>query len=34
MVAETMEEYALASEEAAYENTVEQAPIGFGSSGG
>ena len=34
MVAQTMEEYALASSEAAYENPVEQAPIGFMESGG
>ena len=27
MVAETMEEYSLAFEEAAYENSVEQAPM-------
>ena len=33
MVAETMEEYSLAFEEAAYENSVEQAPMWFMASG-
>ena len=34
MVAETMEEYLLASVEAAYKNPGEQAPMGFMASGG
>ena len=34
MVAEAMEEYALASAEAAYEDTMEQAPMGFMATGG
>ena len=34
MVAETMDEYALASAEATYENPGEQAPMGFVESGG
>ena len=34
MVAETMEEYALASAEADYENTGEHAPIGLVAFGG
>ena len=34
MVAETLEEYALDSVEAAYENSGEQAPMGFMASGG
>ena len=33
MATETMEEYSLASEEAAYENPGEQAPMGFMASG-
>ena len=32
MKAETLEEYALDSEEAAYKNPGEQAPMGFMSS--
>ena len=34
MVAETMDEYVLASAEAAYNNTGEKATIGFMASGG
>ena len=34
MVAETMEEYALASAEVAYENPGKQAPMVFMESGG
>ena len=34
MVAESMEEYALASVEAAYKNQGEQAPMRFMASGG
>ena len=34
MVAETMEEYVIASTEVAYKNPVEQAPDGFMASGG
>ena len=33
MVTETMEEYALDSAEAAYENPGEQTPMGFMASG-
>ena len=34
MVAETLEDYSLASAEVAYENPGEQAPMGFMASGG